>query len=242
MPSLKSHLAEKHNISPISIYLREIVYGGTDGIVTTFAIVAGFAGANAQMIDALPVLTVLLFGFANLLGDGVSMAFGSFLSARSEYDVFKNEEKKERQEIEGNPEGEKEETIEILVSRGFTQSQAKTLTDIYATNPQYWLEFMMKDELRMSDPSDENPFLISFSTFVSFLGFGLLPLIPYVFLRSNPNVLMFSVFTTAGSLFLLGVIRHKITRHSFLRCVSESLLLGGLAASVAYGVGRVVRI
>jgi len=238
---LSHHLAEKHNISPLSTYLREIVYGGTDGIVTTFAVVAGFAGAESQSVG-LPILTVLLFGFANLAGDGVSMALGNFLSTMSEHDVFRNEEAKERYEIEKNPESEKEETIDILMEKGFTRVQATTMTEIYMTNPPYWLEFMMKDELSMSDPSGDKPIIMSLATFFSFLLFGLLPLIPYVLFRTNANVFLFSILTTAGSLMLLGVLRYRVTKQSFIRSVSESLLLGGIAASVAFGVGRLIKI
>ncbi len=204
--------------------------------------VAGFAGADAQAVGALPVLTVLLFGFANLFGDGVSMALGSFLASQSEHDVFKSEELKEKNEVRDNPESEKEETIEILVAKGFTEVQAKTLADIYATNPSYWVEFMMKDELSLQDPSNDKPYIMSLVTFISFLGFGVLPLIPYVIFRTDPQVFTYSVLTTAGSLLLLGSFRYKVTKQSLLRALFESLLLGGLAASVAYGVGRIVKI
>lgn len=242
MSSLQHHLSEKHNISPLSTYLREIVYGGTDGIVTTFAVVAGFAGADSQAVGVLPVLTVLLFGFANLFGDGVSMALGSFLATKSEQDVYKSEQMKEKIEIEQNPKGEIEESIEILMSKGFSKEQATTITNIYVTNPSYWLEFMMKDELSMSSPEEDKPHIISIVTFIAFITCGLLPLIPYVFFRNNENVFLFSVLTTAGSLMLLGYFRYLVTKQSMLRSVFESLLLGGIAASVAYGVGSLVKV
>ena len=59
-------------------YLKSIVYGGIDGVVTTFAIIAGVIGAN------LDLLIVIILGFANLIADGLSMAIGDFLSTRSE--------------------------------------------------------------------------------------------------------------------------------------------------------------
>lgn len=62
-------------------YLREFVYGGMDGAVTTFAVVTGAAGAN------LGVKVILILGFANVLADGFSMAVGSFLSEKSEQDL-----------------------------------------------------------------------------------------------------------------------------------------------------------
>jgi VIT1/CCC1 family predicted Fe2+/Mn2+ transporter len=234
---LKEHLAKEHNLSPLSAYLKEIVYGGTDGIVTTFAVVAGFAGAQTSLSGVLPVFTVLLFGFANLFADGVSMALGSFLSAKSEKDVFLHEEEKEKKEVKEHPVLEVEETVDILVNKGFTLEQANQLAEIYKTNESYWIEFMMKEEIGFSDHDGDRAGSIAVATFVSFIFFGLLPLLPYVVYAGSPNAFVYSVITTATALILLGVLRYRVTRQSFVRAVSESLLLGGLAASVAYIVG-----
>lgn len=88
----EGHLAEEHKRTPISEYLREIVYGGSDGIITTFAVVAGFTGAqsgNSTLVGG-SFLTVLLFGFANLLADATSMGLGNFLSIRAEQGLRKS--------------------------------------------------------------------------------------------------------------------------------------------------------
>jgi VIT1/CCC1 family predicted Fe2+/Mn2+ transporter len=72
-------------------YVREIVYGANDGIITTFAVVAGVAGGG------LTARVVLICGVANLLADGLSMAVGNYLSIRSHESVL---------EVEGRPEEE----------------------------------------------------------------------------------------------------------------------------------------
>ena len=59
-------------------YIRDVVYGANDGVITTFAVVAGVAGAS------LSPRIVLVLGLANLLADGVSMAAGNYLGIRSE--------------------------------------------------------------------------------------------------------------------------------------------------------------
>ena len=82
---LQKHLQEEHKMSPFSEYLREIVYGGVDGIVTTFAVVAGFAGANAgSQVGGLGALAVLLFGLANLFADGRRLYTPCHLQKRDE--------------------------------------------------------------------------------------------------------------------------------------------------------------
>ena len=84
-------------------YLKEIVYGGNDGIVTTFAVVAGFAGAHANGHSYIPAITVLLFGLANLFADATSMGLGNFLAIRTEQDIYAHEKDKEYHEIKHNP-------------------------------------------------------------------------------------------------------------------------------------------
>lgn len=234
---LKEHLKEEHKITLFQTYLKEIVYGGNDGIVTTFAVVAGFTGAQAANAASLSYLTVLLFGLANLAADGTSMALGNYLSLRSEKDVYKAHHQKERTEIHRSREMEKKETIEILKMKGFTPQQAKKLADIYITNEKYWLEFMMKDELEMPDPSKENPFLTALVTFLAFSSFGFIPLIPYIFLNNQPHTFTYSSLATFSALVLLGLLRWTITKINLLRAVSEIVLIGSIAASIAYLVG-----
>ena len=81
-------------------FLKSLVYGGLDGIITTFAIVMSGLGANMQMS------TVLVMGVSNMFGDGVSMAMGDYLSSRAEQDYIKGERLRETWEVENNPEGE----------------------------------------------------------------------------------------------------------------------------------------
>jgi len=239
--NLQRHLAEEHKMTPLTAYLKEIVYGGNDGIVTTFAVVAGFAGAQVNITSQLPVLTVLLFGFANLFADGVSMALGNFMSIRSEKDVYSTEKKKEAYEIIHSTKMEQEESVEILIKKGFSRKQAENLVAIYMTNSPYWVDFMMNQELELSNPEGDNPLLMSLVTFFSFIVFGFIPLIPYVFFR-NSSLFALSICSTATALILLGTIRWKLGKQDFIRSVGETLLLGGTAALVAYFVGTLFKL
>lgn len=232
---------EEHKVSIFQTYLKEIVYGGNDGIVTTFAIVAGFAGAQLSAASPMGYLTVLLFGFANLFADGVSMGLGNFLSIRSEKDSYTSELLKEQHRISTDPGHEKEETLAILVSKGFSPKDAQTLTQIYSSNPGYWLTFMMNHELELPNPEGENPTLTGLATFGSFLVFGLIPLLPYVIAGSSSIVFNLSIAATVVALITLGVLRWKLTRISLHRAILENVLIGGSAASIAYLVGSFFR-
>lgn len=239
---LDAHLAQEHSISPFSKYLKEIVYGGNDGIVTTFAVVAGFTGAQSQDMVSLPIATVLLFGFANLAADGVSMALGNFLSTQSEHDVYAREKQKELHEIKTNPDMEAAESIEIMKRRGFTHTQARQLVAIYKTNTAYWLDFMMEKELEMPNTEGEHPGFMALATFLAFLSFGFIPLVPYVLFGTHPNIFLFSCIATVGALLLVGLLRWKVTHQHPVRSIGETLLLGGTAAVVAYLVGTLFQL
>lgn len=234
---LARHLQKEHNISPFSTYLQEIVYGGNDGIVTTFAVVAGFAGANASEANGLGYLTVLLFGLANLFADGTSMGLGNLLSIRAEQDRYRIERTKEEHEIQNNVQMEKAETKELLLAKGFSQEQAEDLVKIYSTNIEYWADFMMRYELEISDTTSENPWFTGLATFISFMSFGFIPLIPYILFQDDINTFWYATLFTVMALLLLGVLRFIITKQSLFRSVFEVLLIGGLSASVAFVVG-----
>lgn len=239
---LEKHLEKEHKRTPFSEYLREIVYGGNDGIITTFAVVAGFAGAALDpATSSIPAITVLLFGLANLFADGLSMSLGSFLSLRAEKDLYASEKAKETHEIQHEPEMEASETMEILRQRGFSPADARTLTSIYRKNPSYWAEFMMRDELNMQNPEGENSAGVAIATFLAFTGFGIIPLLPYIFRLGRP-VFAYSVASTAAALLLLGILRAAISRKKALYGIAETLFLGVIAAATAYGVGTFFRL
>ncbi len=238
--NLHTHLKSEHKISPMLTYLKEIVYGGADGIVTTFAVVAGFAGAQAEN-SSIPMLSVLLFGFANLFADATSMGLGNFLSMRSEYDAYHSEKSKERNEIRHSREFELEETIELLESRGYTTKDAQEMAHLYAKNEEYWAEFMMREELQLPVPESNAP-LTAFITFLSFIFFGFIPLIPYIFIKNSPHTFLYSICATFFALLLLAVLRWQVTKFSFTRSAIETLITGGFSALVAYVVGIFFRV
>lgn len=234
---LAEHLAKEHKVSPFSTYLREIVYGGIDGIITTFAVVAGFTGAQAAS-SSLPALSVLLFGFANLFADAASMGLGNFLSVRSDQDVYKSEKDKERYEIKHSTDFEKAETMEILQTKGFSKKDASTLTQIYAKNEDYWVEFMMQEELEMSNPEHDNPLITGITTFVSFIIFGFIPLMPYLIMGTSfQDTFLYSISAAFGALILLGILRWKVANINLSRALLETLITGGISAVIAYFVG-----
>ena len=106
---IRARLARGPRVS----YLRDLVFGGIDGAVTTFAIVAGVVGAD------LSPRIVLILGAANLLADGFSMAAANYSSTRTEVDEYAHLRAMEERHIETTPDGEREEVRQILHAQGF---------------------------------------------------------------------------------------------------------------------------
>ena len=234
---MAEHKGREHHISPVAEFIKQIIYGGNDGIVTTFAVVAGFAGAGAGGIAEIGGIAVLLFGLANLFADGAAMGLGEFLSARSEQDLYHSVREKELFEIKNNPEMERIEAIEMLQDRGFSLNHAKEMTDILEHYPDHYADFMMAYEIQMADPNGENPILNGLATFLAFLCFGIIPLLPYFIFDANTETFQISIFSTFIALTILGFLRFWVVRQNIFRSVGETVLVGGVCAVVAYIVG-----
>ncbi len=238
---LQQHLKDEHAHSAFAGYFKEIIYGGIDGIVTTFAVVAGFSGAalSSEVTTQLSFLVVLLFGLANLFADGISMGLGNFLSIRSEQDLYKTAREKETLEVQNNSDLEFDETITILMEKGFSEVDATAMANLYRKNETYWVDFMMNHELEMPDPRGENPILNGFATFISFLIFGAIPLLPFmVITEGDPQtVFYYSVIGTFMALIALGLLKWKVVGGLLRSSLAEVVLVGGAAAVVAYLVG-----
>ena len=238
----RQHLATEHNIGRFSEFLREIVYGGNDGIVTTFAVVAGFAGAGAEGTALVGSVAVLLFGLANLFADGAAMGLGAFLSSRSAHHMYHANRTRELHAIAHTPDSERAEVTSILRSKGVSAEDAEGFADLYQRNPELMADFMMQFEFGMDDPSESNPALEGGATFLSFIAFGSIPLIPYFLRAPDAATFRWSVFATVLALTLLGLLRWRVTREGLVRSILETVLVGGTCAVIAYTVGLAFRI
>lgn len=220
----------------INDHLGEIVYGGIDGAVTTFAVVAGAEGAG------LSNNVIIILGVANLIADGFSMSVGAYLSSKSEKQRYHKEKRKEYREIEEMPESEVEEVREIFSELGF---EGKLLDDVVlkiTENDDRWVEVMMKHELEMIEEK-KHSWMIGWSTFVSFSVFGAIPLITYVLgyiVELSINQFYWASILTAIAFAGIGWVKSFVTKSGHLRSVLETLALGLLAAFLAYVAGDVL--
>jgi VIT1/CCC1 family predicted Fe2+/Mn2+ transporter len=218
-------------------YIAEFVYGGVDGVITTFAVVAGAEGAG------LPVSVVIILGFANLIADGFSMSVGNYFATKAEIDNYERHKATEYWEIEHLREKEIEEIRDIYHKKGFRGELLEQVVKVITSDKDVWVDTMMKEELEMSKLED-NPLYTALATFLSFLIIGLIPLLSYLialFVKFPPAWLFpVSCVLTGGGLLFVGNLKGLVTQTNRLRSMLETLLLGGVAAVLAYFVGAVL--
>lgn len=214
-------------------YLPEFVYGGIDGSITTFAVVAGAAGAGLESS------VVIILGFANLIADGFSMSVGSYLSNKSDQHNYEKHKRREIWEVHYNPEEGREEVRTIFQKKGLEGELLEQVVEVVTSNKDIWVDTMMKDELEMT-PTGKSPFSMALSTFIAFVLVGLVPLLIYVmdYLQTlQVNLFFWSSTFTLFTFVLIGILKSYITEHSIIRGIIETLLLGVIAAALAYWTG-----
>ncbi len=217
-------------------YIKSIVYGGLDGIVTTFAVVAGASGASLN-----PGI-ILIFGFANLIGDGISMAFGEYVSSRAENE-YKQREKIHAESIfHSDFDQEKQRLINSYVGKGFNEQESLLMVSLLAGNKNSFISMTLLE--RGIVTVEESLFIKSLYTFLSFIVFGIVPLTVYIIAFIFPEVIkhtfLIACFLTAITLFCLGAMKVQVTGKDWVKSGFEMLGIGGFAAMAAYGIGHLL--
>ena len=228
---------QKDNLlSTFETYLGEFVYGGIDGCVTTFAVVAGAVGAELNSS------IIIILGFANLFADGFAMSIGAYLSTKSEKDTYQKHKQLEYWEVDHLPEVERNEIREIYQAKGFTGQLLEQVVDVITADKDRWVDIMMKEELEMVE-EQKSPFWMGAVTYVSFITVGLIPLLIYVwdyFYPTGENLFLWSSVLTAVGFVIIGVLKTYVTQTNVWRGVLETLVLGAIAALVSYYVGDIL--
>jgi len=219
----------------MKIHFDDFIYGSIDGAVTTFAIVAGVMGAS------LPSVIILILGFANLFADGFSMAAANYQASKARNEFVQMKRKQEEWEIDNLEEQERDEIRDIYREKGFKDELLDDVVRIITSKRKVWIDTMMKEELGLIE-DEKNPIHSSVSTFVGFNLVGLIPLIPFMIfmmigIELNGEAFVYSIVGVCAAFFLVGMIKGKIVKKSMIRSGISTLIIGGIAAIVAYLVG-----
>ena len=229
------HIEQEHAGSKAQ-HIKSIVYGGLDGIITTFSIVAASVGAGLEMHF------IISLAGANLIADGLSMGIGDYVSSMFENSYINSELSKEKYEYEHNKDGEVAELIQLYKAEGLDQTDAEDLVNIISKEPyiDVFLTHMLDLELGLRLP-DNHPAKDGLVTFISFISSGFLPCLSYaIFYSTNTEYyISFGVTTVICilAMFLLGVVQAHITKQSRVKGGLIMMGVGTLASASAFGIG-----
>lgn len=219
-------------------YLADFVYGAIDGTVTTFAVVSGVAGAG------LSAEIIVILGLANLVGDGFSMAASNFLGTRTDGQLLEKVRQMEHRHIAQEPDGEREEIRQIFAQKGFEGETLEKIVKVITSDERRWVDTMVTEEfgLPLSTPSALKAAIV---TFVAFLIVGFIPLFSFVWQLIWPypveSAYAWSAGLTAVAFFGVGASKSSFVNEKWYIAGFETLVVGGTAAALAYGIGALLR-
>lgn len=240
MTDLHHHIENAH-ASLSGRYIKNIVYGGLDGIITTFSIIAAAYGADFEM------KMIVIMGVANLIADGFSMGLGDFFSSYFENLYILSEKQKETHEYIHNKQYEVNEMVELYENQGLEQDDARKIVDIIAQSKyqSFFIKTMVNYELGLEIPGEDHTkesMKEGSVTFLSFISFGFIPVLPYIIFYSSSyeehnNIFIIDCFITSIAMFFLGYTQAKITKQPKIKYGAIMCINGSFAALCAFLVG-----
>ncbi|MCL6442521.1 MAG: VIT1/CCC1 transporter family protein [Alicyclobacillus sp.] len=228
----KADHVERHAVAPATI--RDIVIGMADGLTVPFALAAGLSGAVSTTV------LVVTAGLAEIAAGSIAMGLGGYLAAQTDHEHYMSELAREQREIAELPDRERQEVANILKEWGIAPEHVNGAVEEITRDPERWVSFMMRHELGLEEPKAGRARNSSLTIGISYIVGGLIPLIPYMVLSNPSYALIFSVFVTLIALFVFGFVKAKFMGTRPFKTAWQTVLVGGLAAGVAYEAARLV--
>ena len=226
---MSPHL-EKHFMAGETV--RDVVIGMSDGLTVPFALAAGLTGAISQ------THLIVTAGFAEIAAGSIAMGLGGYLAARGDAEHYAHERAREESEIVTIPEAEAQEVREIFQTYGISAVECAPVVDSLRKRPKDWVSFMMRFELGLAEQEASRAWKSASTIAVAYIGGGVIPLSAYLLLDDAHLALRFSAVVTLVALAFFGAIKGRFTGVPMLRSALQTSLIGGLAATAAFGIAR----
>jgi vacuolar iron transporter family protein len=223
---------EPHETSANAV-LRPIVFGANDGLVSNLALVMGVAGAEPDPS------VIILAGVAGLIAGAFSMGVGEYISVRSQRELLDYQIAFQRKQLREAPEQERTILTKVYTDRGFTDEQAAMFVDAVFADDEHAIHQLIFEEVGLDERSIGSPISAAVGSFLAFVAGAFIPLVPYLLMEGAPAFVI-SLLGSLAALALLGLGISRLTRRPPLFSAVRQVALGGVAAAVTFGVGRLI--
>jgi len=213
--------------------VRDVVIGMSDGLTVPFALAAGLTGAVSSSA------IIVTAGLAEVAAGSIAMGLGGYLAARSDAEHYASERRREELEVVEKADVETEEVATVFRGYGLTEVEIEPVLRAFKTRPAAWVDFMMRFELGLEEPDPKRALASALTIAGAYVAGGLIPLAPYIASREVRPALGASVVLTLAALLVFGFVKGRFTGVSPLRSALQTALVGGLAASAAFGLAKV---
>lgn len=224
---------EKHFTAGETV--RDIVIGMSDGLTVPFALAAGLSGAVSS------TGIIITAGLAEIAAGSIAMGLGGYLAARGDAEHYDSELKREKLEIKQMPAAEQAEVQQVFMSYGLTKEESIPLIEALSKRPDAWVDFMMRFELGLEKQDPKRALTSAVTIALSYIVGGFIPLSSYIIFHTAQTALMVSVVVTLIALLIFGFIKGHFTGTNQVRSAIQTALIGGLAASVAFLIARLIQ-
>lgn len=216
--------------------IRAAVLGGNDGLLSNFGLVMGIAGATSGEKG------VLFAGIAGMLAGALSMAMGEWISVKSSQELYENQMQIEMDELETNPEGERQELALIYMAKGIPEEQANRMASEIIKNTANAHEILVKEELGINVEDIKGSAMeAAVYSFILFTIGAIIPVLPFMFTTGMQAIVLSVVASTAG-LFFIGAAITLFTGKNLWYSGFRQVLFGLAAAAITFGIGKLIGI
>jgi len=210
-------------------WLRAAVLGANDGTISVASLVVGVAASGASKSG------ILLTGVAGLVAGAMSMAAGEYVSVQSQKDTESADIKREKRELETQPESELAELTAIYVNRGLDQPLARQVAEKLMSGNA--LVAHARDELGITETLRARPIQAALTSAISFVAGAIVPIATVMFAPSA-WVTGVSFATALAALVILGGTAAYAGGAGMVRGAIRVAFWGALAMGITAGVGK----
>ena len=221
----------REHLGPRSQYLRDVILGVNDGLVSMFLLVVGVVGGGVESD------VVLLAGLAGAFAGAVSMAAGEYMATKSQEEVIDGELVLEREHFKYYKERELDGVRDFLGDLGVAPDAVEAVVASASEDEEVLMGLMKAFEFGVVDEDRRNPFLAMLMSGLLFLAGSVPSVLPFAFLSDPDEALVVAAVGATIGLFVVGAVKTQMTRTNPVRSGLENVAVAGVGAVVSYLIG-----